>query len=51
MGALPVIWIAKEGEEVTEMLAMTESTSTEVFVQLTVRCYAWVSSEQNDRVK
>jgi len=31
-----VIWIANEGEAVTEMEDITESTSTDVFVQFTV---------------
>lgn len=30
-----MIWRAKEGEDVTEMLEITDSTKTEVFVQLT----------------
>ena len=36
VGAEPVIWIANEGEAVTETEDTTESTSTEVFVQFTV---------------
>ena len=36
VGAEPVIWIANEGEAVTETADITESTSTEVFVQFTV---------------
>jgi len=36
VGAEPVIWIANEGEAVTETEEITESTRTEVFVQFTV---------------
>ena len=36
VGAEPVIWIANEGEAVTETEDITESTSTDVFVQFTV---------------
>ena len=35
VGAFPVICNAKEGEFVTEMDEITDSTSTDVFVQLT----------------
>ena len=35
VGAVPVICNAKEGEFVTEMDEITDSTSTDVFVQLT----------------
>ena len=35
VGAELVIWIANEGEAVTEANDITESTSTEVFVQFT----------------
>lgn len=35
VGAEPVIWIANEGEAVTETEEITESTSTDVFVQFT----------------
>lgn len=37
VGAEPVIWMANEGEAVTETADITESTRIEVFVQLTVR--------------
>ena len=36
VGAEPVIWIVNEGEAVTETEDITESTSTEVFLQFTV---------------
>lgn len=35
VGADPVIWMANEGEAVTETEDITESTRTEVFVQFT----------------
>ena len=43
VGAEPVIWIANEGEAVTETADITESTSTEVFVQFTVTFFSGVS--------
>jgi len=39
VGAEPVIWMANEGEAVTETADITESTSTDVFVQFTVGFY------------
>lgn len=36
VGAEPVIWMANEGEAVTETEEITESTRTDVFLQFTV---------------
>ena len=35
VGAEPVIWMANEGEAVTETEDITESTRTDVFLQFT----------------
>ena len=37
VGAVPVIWSAKEGEPVTAIEEMTDSTRIEVFLQFTAK--------------